>query len=402
MVILKNRPKLELLLLLITTVVVHQVLFAMGLASSNHPMNDVTTVYKGWLDEAAASGAKFGIDTDWIYPFVAWLPIQLAESFSSDYTHGWLNLAMLLNLFALARLVSWGRSKDASRFRAAWFALAFTAFLGPVAISRLDGISTAIALCAVPAFLAGKDVAASIWLSIATWIKVWPIAAIGALLAVTDNLKRVMFWLVGVSAVIVLIALGQGGDKLFSFAAGQTNRGLQIEAPLALPWVWSSVNPASGSKIYFDETYVTFQVSGGGVDIVARLANLAMLVALAITAWLIWRARKSGTDRIELMAAGTLTGILDLIVFNKVGSPQYMAWMILPLALALAANLPKYRLPVRISLVGALFTQWIYPGVYDQLIASELSAIVLLTVRNLLLVYLLVWANRRLASLALK
>lgn len=401
--ILKRNPRLEFWLLMAATFFVHQGLFALAAVEPNSPMADVTVVYQHWLDQASQTGASFGIDTAWIYPFVAWLPIRIASGFfSTDLTRGWVNLAMALNLLALARLVRCGKKPEPAKWRAAWFVLAFIALLGPVAISRLDGISASLALCAIPAFLALKDRAVVVWLTIATWIKVWPFVALGALLAAAPRFKRV-FWTAAIaSGSLVLVAALNGATQLFSFAAQQGSRGIQIESPLAMPWVWASSDRLSGSRLYYDHTYLTFQVAGPWVDSVARLANLAMFVALGITAWLAFRARKSGAARNELMAAATLTAVLDLIVFNKVGSPQYLTWMLLPVVLALAANLQGYRWVVVGSLALAALTHLIYPLFYAGLVASDAAVVALLTARNLGLIAMLVWANMRLSSLANK
>ena len=92
-----------------------------------------------------------------------------------------------------------------------------------------------------------------------------------------------------------------------------------------------------------------------------------------------------------------LSIVLALIVFNKVGSPQFVTWLIAPLALGLVIDRRRWMLPALGALLTALLTQIVYPIVYDLVITAVPIAVAVLTVRNLLFVALFAWALARLA-----
>ena len=157
-----------------------------------------------------------------------------------------------------------------------------------------------------------------------------------------------------------------------------------------------------GAGIYFDTALVTNQVSGAFTAEVSMILGLVMLGALVITAWLSFNAYRAGADFKHHFAVTLLTGTLDLIVFNKVGSPQFEGWLAVPLMAGILFGLPKWRVPLIGGGVIALLTNLIYPIFYmDLMILGDLG-VWLLTLRNAALIALLVWANLRLSGLAKK
>jgi hypothetical protein len=122
--------------------------------------------------------------------------------------------------------------------------------------------------------------------------------------------------------------------------------------------------------------------------------------ALAITIFLGNRAYRAGADSKHLFVATFLTATLDLVVFNKVGSPQFELWLAVPLMAGILFGLPKWRLPLVTGSAIALLTNLLYPIFYMDLMALGWLGIAILTLRNLLLIVLLVWANVRLTKLA--
>ena len=53
-----------------------------------------------------------------------------------------------------------------------------------------------------------------------------------------------------------------GGAHAFGFVADQTDRGLQLEAPVSMFYLWRAVAGIPGSFIYYDRDLLTFQVAG--------------------------------------------------------------------------------------------------------------------------------------------
>jgi len=376
----------------------------LGSTTEIDAVGDVVNVYKPWADALQPAGKWLGLAAPWVYPFMAWVPILLAKAIGFvDYLNSWMLLAGALNIFAAGQLVRWGRRPEA--FRAAWYFVAFLALLGPVAITRLDGISVALALIGVASItVVGDKLVASramAWFMVAAWLKVWPAALILALLQKGKALKSQLIVLAASLGVVLALAVLLGANQnLFSFVSMQSRRGLQIESPISLVWIWLGFFGLAHGLIYFDTELITYQVAGDGAAQVAALMGAAMVLAIGITAWLMWRGLKAGAKPAHLASLTALTATLDLIVFNKVGSPQYQLWVVAAVVLGLAFGVPNWRVPTLVTLALAGLTQAVYPMFYDNLVMLQLPAVLLLTARNLGLIYLLVWSNQQLGRLA--
>jgi hypothetical protein len=313
---------------------------------------------------------------------------------------GWVVLVGLLHVIALSAVVDWGRAGK-NAFRAVGFYLLYLVLLGPVAIGRIDAIAAFFALLGVVQVQNNRAKLAMILFTAGAWIKIWPAAAAIALFAsAKSKLKYLVAALATSAAILVFGVLLGGNEKLLSFVTMQGDRGLQVESVLATFWIWAAKLGAAGTGIYFDNQLVTNQVSGVWVSEVAWLLGPVMVVALAITVFLGLRAYRAGADSKHLFVATFLTATLDLIVFNKVGSPQFELWIAVPLMAGVLFNLPNWKLPVSLGLAIALLTNLLYPIFYMDLMVLGWLGIAILTVRNALLVALLVWANLRLSKLA--
>ncbi len=151
----------------------------------------------------------------------------------------------------------------------------------------------------------------------------------------------------------------------------------------------------------------SMQVDGPGTEVMSSLMQpLLILAALAATALLV-RAlrhgqRTGGAERTELLLAGTLTLVSVFIVFNKVGSPQFMVWLGPAVALGLVHHWRSWRTPAIMLIAIAVLTFFIYPLFYTELSHDNPAMALVLTVRNALLVVLMLWSARRLYWLGSK
>jgi hypothetical protein len=312
----------------------------------------------------------------------------------------WISLVGLLHLIALSAVVDWGRAGK-SAFKAVGFYLVFLVLLGPVAIGRIDAVAAFFALLGVVHISHQRTQVAMVFFTLGAWIKIWPVAAAISLFVSLTSTARVLATAISTSAVVLLIGVLLGAnDTLFSFVTMQGNRGLQVESVFATFWVWAAKFGAPGAGIYFDNLLVTNQVSGPLSSEISGLLGLVMPGALAITIFLGIRAYRAGADSKHLFVATFLTATLDLIVFNKVGSPQFEIWLAVPLMAGILFGLPKWGIPLVTGSAIALLTNLLYPIFYMDLMALGWLGIAILTLRNLLLIVLLVWANMRLTKLA--
>jgi hypothetical protein len=365
------------------------------------PFNDVN-LYGYWVDQVNLNHGLLGVNEAWVYPFPALAPMAIANLFgaTTGVLAGWIILVCLLHLIALSAVVDWGRA-NALAYRAAGFYLLFLVILGPVAIGRIDAVAAFFAILGVVQIQRNRPRIAMAVFTMGAWIKIWPVAAAIAVFCATKSKTRLILATFATTASILSVGVLLGGnEKLMSFVSMQGARGLQVESVFATFWVWAAKFGAPGAGIYFDNQLVTNQVSGTLSNEIAWALGLVLPCALAITIFLGIRAYRAGAETKHLFVATFLTATLDLIVFNKVGSPQFELWLAVPLMAGILFGLPNWRLPAMLGSCIALLTNLLYPIFYMDLMALGWLGITILTLRNAMLIALLVWANLRLSKLA--
>jgi len=378
-------------------VLVHFWLGFLALYGPGYPLGDVNWVYKFWVEHGLVSGQWVGLQTSWVYPIVALLPMIAAYAFGPAlYASTWLTLVMVVDAAAFAVVMAFGRDRRVAHV--AWWWLGLLVALGPVAVGRIDAVTVAVAVVALLC-LATAPRLAGVLLAVAAWIKVWPAALIAAVFIAVPARLRVVLSAAVTSAVILAasIVLSGGGSNAFSFITQQTGRGLQIESGLGTFWMWDAFSRRPGaSTLYYDTNILTYQLRGQGVQTAAEIATpLLALVALALLLLAIVVVRR-GASAAELLPPLALAITTALILFNKVGSPQFVTWLAVPIVLGLSTaatgRATSFRFPAALALVIAGLTQLIYPDLYDQLLALNVWMLLVLSVRNLLYLALLAWA----------
>ncbi len=379
----------------IAFVLAHLWLGLLNLYAPGLPLGDVTIVYKFWMDQALIANYWVGIDSAWVYPILALLPMLAATIFGPEqFASTWLSMVMILNAVAFGFVTDWGRARD--RVVVAWWWVAFLVLLGPIALARIDSVTVALAIVGA-LVIARRPGAAGIVLAIATWIKVWPAAiVVAAVIAFRDRL-RVVAAVLGVSAVVLVASLliGSGGNVL-SFITQQAGRGLQVEAPVSTLWLWRIVAGEPNTFIYYDRDILTYQVNGNGVDVSVMLMTPLLAIVIGIVVWLGIHAARRGAEPGDLFAPLVLALVSALIAFNKVGSPQFVSWLAVPIIVGVVASAaglgPSFRVPATLALVIAALTQFVYPYLYSWLLVANPVMVSVLTIRNALYFVLLAWA----------
>lgn len=375
-------------------VVAHFWLGALNLFADGFPMGDVT-LYRFWSDQALLGNHWVGIDSGWVYPIVAIVPMLLAAAFGPAlYASSWLSLVMLLDAAAFAVILGWGRGGSSARnIAAGWWWTGFLVLLGPIALGRIDSVTVPLAVVGM-LLVAARPVASAILLSLATWIKVWPAALLAALILAGRDRWRVLAAAAGTSAVVMALALAAGsGANLFSFISQQAGRGLQFEAPISAIWLWQAYARVPGSYAYYDQALSTWQVTGTGVGVAGGLMSVLMALSVLAIVLLAFLVLQRGARAESLLAPLALALVAALIAFNKVGSPQFMSWLAVPVILGLlTGGVVSFRTPaILVAVLGGL-TQSFYPYLYGWLIGLHPVMLGLLTLRNALVFVLLGWA----------
>ena len=384
--------------------VIHLAFLAFSLAFSlrGAALGD-TAIYRDWMTSGFSSENPTGGPSASVYPILAVVPMALAGVVGSQfYFTGWVLMVALLNGLALAKLTRWGREQQA--IRAAWWWLLFASVLGFVGFSRVDGVTAPIVLIAL-AFGVSAPFVAAVLLSVGTWIKVWPAAVLLSLFAVSRHRVRLVAAGIAVTALAVGLAVAMGWlPKLLNFLTLQGDRGMQLEATFSTPWVWLSVLGVEGSRTYLNVGIGSMQVDGPGTEVMSVLMQPLLLLAAFTVAGLIFWAlhngkQRGGADRTELLLVGSLTLATAFVVFNKVGSPQFVLWLGPAVAVGLAYSWKEWRVPAALVMIIAVATFFVFPVLFNPLSNGHPLAVLVLTIRNLLLVVLLCWSVRRLYAL---
>jgi hypothetical protein len=385
-----------------------------GVGPANRTSFGDVDLYRKWAASGVLHGVWPGLDSSWVYPSGAWVPILVPAVVSVTsrvaYAIAWCAFVAMLNAVVVqaldrsrttanaaqvaaddAGVVEAAKDPHLSGRIAAWGWLAFVLALGPVGMGRLDSVVAPMMVIALLAARLHPRVASAL-LTAGAWIKVAP----GALLVAVATLARrplrdVVLPAAIVSAVVVAVTAALGGlPYLTGFLSDQGGRGLQVEATLATPWVIAGLVARHAVHIVYNARLVTYEITGpGSATVSASLNGLLIFVVTGVSALLVW-ARRRGAD---VLLPGTLVLTATLIVTNKVGSPQYMTWLVPPIAVAIATRAPGPWLRLGELMLGtALVTQYIYPWNYGRLLRGDPLTSVLLGIRNVAVVIVLVVA----------
>lgn len=381
---------------------VHVVVSVLGFVLPNQPMGDVYLVYEPWSQRALAGEGIVGIDEDWVYPQLALVPLVLAHGFAwiAGYTVGWAIFVTALDAVAFAVLV--GRARSRGRVTAAWFWLAAILLLGPVGLYRLDAVTVALAVMG-GLWLRGRPWLAGILLAVATWIKVWPAAIIAAaVIALRRRWVLVGAGLVVSVATLAAVVAAGGLDHALGFIGDQTGRGLQVEAPVSMFYLWGQMLGVPGFFVYYSTEILTFQVTGTDIDpVIAAMTPILMIGVGAVAAVAALKVRRGAAVR-DLLPVAALAIVTVFIVLNKVGSPQYLCWLVPPVVLGLVVARRAWVRPAILVLVLSALTQLVYPVFYGEVLAAHPLGAGILTVRNALLIVLGVWMVVRLVRVPVR
>lgn len=372
------------------------------------PMGDTVFVYEPWARDALTGGPIVGVTESWVYPQLALVPMLVAQGISllihplfqgtyavgsASYVVAWSVLVTALDAVGFAFLLRGGRARK-SRIRrtAALFWMVALVLLGPIAMFRIDAITVPLAVVG-GLWLFSRPAVASALFTIGAWIKIWPGALFVSALALLRGRIRMIVSAAIVTFVVVLgLVLLGGSGNLLGFVSQMSGRGLQIEAVGATPLLW--LTQVGVTRIEYSRAILTFQLTGPGVDLVAALLTPLMVLAVAAIAVLALGKLRAGASARRLLPATALALVAVLIACNKVGSPQFQVWMLVPVVLWILFDVPRVRVPAILLLLDYALTQAVYPVVYDQLLAAQALPIALLSARNILVVVICVVAIR--------
>lgn len=324
------------------------------------------------------------------YPDAGIWPVRLLALVTGPdpglFLTGFVLLCLLLDAVVLGLLLRFG---GPHRFTAGWFWVVFGVAVGPVFVLRLD-LWPAVLVGAFAALLLRRPRWASAALALATAMKLWP----GVLAAgLVGGWRRAGTWLrtgwfVGTLGLLCLVTVAVSGlDRLLSPLTYQGDRGLQVEALTATPFVVAAhLSPERWSIGYSSSK--SYEITGPGTEAAVTLSSgLMAAVVLLAAAWAL-RALVRDRWRPRTATAFSVLLICLLIVANKVFSPQYIVWLgpLLAVCLCLTSSRLVRAMAGLVVLAAALGTV-VFPFLYDSLThatGDALAAVVVLVLRNVL------------------
>jgi hypothetical protein len=358
---------------------------------------DVRYYYHGWYS-TLSQGSFPHDDVRWQYPPAAALvmlaPGILPFSYETSFylvscAFDLLTFTVLLRTCRVRRRRTPGDAGPGQPW-AAWVWAIGVPLGGPIVYGRYDLIVSAVTVCglvllvapaAAPVRSGARRAVGGALLGLGAMIKIWP-----ALVLVTlGPARRVRSaWISAtVSAGGILLAFCLLMPNALEFVSHQGHRGIEIESLGALPFQIAIHHGWDGRLV----NYSSFEYIGAWTNAVALLCLITTLLA---TAWLVvWRITVR-TWNSSTVADAALVGLLLFVITSRVISPQYMVWLV-GLGAVCALNFGRsgdsvMRLPVVLILVATGLSAIEFPYWFDDLLQAKRSAVLLLTVRNLLLV----------------
>ena len=356
-------------------------------------------LYREWAENAFRGEGIMGLRADWVYPLLAWLPIGTANLFGPDaYQAVWFGFVTVLNL--LSTLVVLGSERDAPRPTAAYVWLAGILILAPVSMLRIEGFVAPLVVVALM-WISRFPFVAGLILAVATWVKVWPAAVIAAVIAARQGAGRILPAGILVTAGVTVIASLAGGlQHIMSFLSKQAERGLQIESPLATLPMWLDALGFSGYYTRFNQVLRTSEMGGPVPEFLAAASTTALVIGALAVAVIIVVQGQRGVEGTQLMLTGALALASLLFVFNKVGSPQFMLWLLPIVVVGLTTSDAWWGRVACLTLVASALTTLLFPLMYTGLENGDALPIAVLTARNALLAVILIVAVLRLIRFA--
>ncbi len=280
----------------------------------------------------------------------------------------------------LAALALWPRGR-----RPYWAAVAYAAavaFTGTIIVNRYDAavalLVAGLLLCLARRWLT----AAAFILGLGFALKLTPLVLLPLVLLLAGHPRRwawplVAFTAAAVTPFIPYLFSSPGG--VWEVFAYHLERPLQIESVLGTPMLVAGALGWAPLEIGF--SHGSHQLIASGAGFAAYLSGPLTVAAVLGVYWLLWRRRDALRETPEEQPLAVLALLLAMMAFGKVLSPQYVIWMLPPLALVAVRD----RAVAVLGAVVLLLTQIEFPGLYGDLLREETEALVVVAVRNVAL-----------------
>lgn len=371
MKLLRGRVGIVLVWLITRGIVIGYALSPRGIRRATGGNHDIA-LYERWADQII-KGAFPAHDVRWQYPPLAGPVLALAKGLPGDYIHGFVALALLMDLVVLLMLLRQPLLGGAWLWTLAIFTLGSTVYLRYDLFVTVPAVA---ALLVLPRYRWFGALAA-----IGALLKVWP-----ALLLLSLPRDRRLLRGGAIFAGVAALLLGVShlyARNMMTFVHNQGGRGLEVEAVAATPF--QLARAFFGWHAPVKLRYGSVQVIAHQADVVAGLCVFATLIGLLIVAYAAWR-RSPAAWTPALGADIALAAVLVSVVTSRVVSPQYLVWLIGLGAVCLVRADSRMRLPVILIAVAAPLTFYTFPWQWGAFLRAHWLPTLIFVTRNGLLV----------------
>ncbi|MEU9557626.1 glycosyltransferase family 87 protein [Streptomyces fumanus] len=341
---------------------------------------DVSVIYRNWYEVLRTGTFPLG-DVTWQYPPAAALALLSPGLLPFlDYATAFYVLACVADLAVLALLMH-GGLRDRGTLRGAWVWVVGVPLLGPTVYARYDVMVTAVAVAALLA-AARHPRAAGALAALGALLKVWPV------LVLVGVRRRSSWAAAAVTGAVLAGAFALAMPGAFAFLTYQRDRGTEVESLGSLVFHIARNFGWDGQVLL---NYGSVEFLGPYVDAVSTGA--LALTGMAFGWLLLWRlAAVRFTERTAADAA--FVAVLMFTVTSRVISPQYLVWLVGVAAVCLCFRGSRMGIPALLVLEACLMTVLEFPVWFAHVVASDLTGVTLILVRNGLLVAAAIIAAR--------
>lgn len=258
--------------------------------------------------------------------------------------------------------------------------------LGPLMLNRYDIWPALFAAAGVWLLVSGRTRWAGVAIGLGILAKVYPIVIVPFALAWLWRRgdRQEATWLGATTAVTVAAGLLPfflvAPDGIVDALTRAFRRPLQVESLGAALLYARQV--LTGVPVQVVHTFDSYNLRGDAAELVGLVQNGALGLVLLATFWLFWRAEPTA-DRFVLAVAAALVA---WVAFGRVFSPQYLIWLIAPLAI-----ITNRRWPVALAglVLAVALTGWYYPRFYSAFLdRADPMWVAVVLARDLVLVAL--------------
>ncbi len=273
-----------------------------------------------------------------------------------------------------------------ARRRSSWWGvvawLVLLPLAGPISYTRQDMFVAAALAWALERAERGRWPAAGALLGLGAAIKLTPALLLPALVLIAPRRARALGAAVVAGGVFLVPFLRDLPELVDQVGTYHLDRGIHAES------LWGAAAVSShawfGTSLEIVPAFGAYDIDAtvaGSLKILANLAALGVLLDSALAAG--WRVKRGDGEHLALHAFATMT---LLVAVGRVFSPQYVVWLVAPLAVALGIAPRALRWSAACLAGAVVLTHAVYPIWFFDYFALRWWALAAADLRNVLLV----------------